>query len=56
MPLLLGHVERQGKASKWEPWHRGEKPKSQHQRQMSVGENLHQEIQGMPMLGNHLVC
>jgi hypothetical protein len=28
MPLLLGNAVRKGKASKWEPWHRGERPKS----------------------------
>jgi hypothetical protein len=38
MPLLLGNAVRKGKASKWEPWHRGERPKSRHQHQMLVGE------------------
>jgi hypothetical protein len=59
MPLLLGNAVRKGKASKWEPWHGGETPKSRHQHQMLVGEreqNLNQATQGLPPLANDLVC
>jgi hypothetical protein len=38
IPLLLWNAVRKGKASKWEPWHGGETPKSRHQHQMLVGE------------------
>jgi hypothetical protein len=38
MPLLLRNAVRKGKASKWEPWHEGETPQSQHQHQMLVGD------------------
>jgi hypothetical protein len=38
MPLLLRNAVRKGKASKWEHWHRGETPQSQHQHQMLVGD------------------
>jgi hypothetical protein len=38
MPLLLRNAVRKGKRSKWEPWHKGETPQSQHQHQMLVGD------------------
>jgi len=38
MPLLLGNAVGKGKASKWEPWHKGEKIQSSQQRQMLVGD------------------
>jgi hypothetical protein len=38
MPLLLRNAVRKGKRSKWEHWHRGETPQSQHQHQMLVGD------------------
>jgi hypothetical protein len=53
MPQLLGNAVRKGKASKWESWHRGERPKSRHQPSKPKGYLHWQMVWYVKCLMNH---